>query len=159
VKWPAVYDQVLILISKRFCHRCESLVLLVRDKLKCLQSVIIDFTSHSNNTMDFPQGCLISKGILKLVKLQTKGIKITLLISWTENLNNLFTFMGAAGASLPSRQPKQLPWLIFETISNSLSGEKGPKHDLIWKNLLIRFFFFFLLTNYHAIPGGVVISY
>ena len=68
----AVYDQILILISKRFCHYCESLVLLVRDKLKCLQSVIIDFTSHSNNTMDFPQGCLISEGILTLVKCKQK---------------------------------------------------------------------------------------
>ena len=75
----AVYAQILILISKRFCHHCESLVLLVRDKLKCLQSVIIDFTSHSNNTMDFPQGCLISEGILTLVKLQTKGAKS---LSW-----------------------------------------------------------------------------
>ena len=74
-RWETLYDQILILISKRFCHHCESLVLLVRDKLKCLQSVIIDFTSHSNNTMDFPQGCLISEGILTLAKLQTKGAK------------------------------------------------------------------------------------
>ena len=60
-RWETLYDQILILISKRFCHHYESLVLLVRDKLKCLQSVIIDFTSHSNNTMDFPQGYLISE--------------------------------------------------------------------------------------------------
>ena len=96
----AVYDQILILISKRFCHYCESLVLLVRDKLKCLQSVIIDFTSHSNNTMDFPQGCLISEGILTLAKLQTKGAKslswvveqkiwITCLLLWAGNSNFL----------------------------------------------------------------------
>ena len=41
---------------------------------------------------------------------------------WFVKISRLFN--NTAGASLPPRQPRQLPWLIFETIINYM---KWPK--------------------------------
>ena len=79
-------------------------------------------------------------GLLFLALLATLYV-LFVTLNWPENWNGqkrLTVWFSSTGASSPPRHPRQLPWLIFETIINQEMAQTAWQ---IWRKKIHLFFY------------------